>query len=82
MTCLHTARLYSQLISTCTTEKIQNLTKALEFYVQLVALAENHIKRDALTPIKDCEELRIAKEMVVLLPVKLSRLSQGEILSD
>ncbi|CAH8438058.1 unnamed protein product [Schistosoma rodhaini] len=82
VTCLHTARLYSQLISTCTAEKIQNLTKALEFYVQLVALAENHIQRDVSTAIKDCEELRIAKEMVVLIPVKLTRLSRGEILPD
>ncbi|CAH8436950.1 unnamed protein product [Schistosoma turkestanicum] len=82
VTYLYTARLYSQLISTGTTEKIQNVSKALDFYLQLVTLAENHIKRFPKSAIKDCEELKIAKEMVALLPLKLSRLSQGELLSD
>ncbi|KAK4472983.1 hypothetical protein MN116_004181 [Schistosoma mekongi] len=81
-TCLYTARLYSQFISTDNVEKIRNLSKALDFYEQLVILAEHHIQGNPTTPIKDCAELRIAKEMIVLLPVKLSRLSRGEILTD
>ncbi|TNN07010.1 KIF1-binding protein isoform 1 [Schistosoma japonicum] len=81
-TYLYTARLYSQFISTDNIEKIRNLSKALDFYEQLVTLADHHIQRNPTTPIKDCDELRIAKEMVVLLPVKLSRLSRGEVLTD
>ncbi|CAH8826785.1 unnamed protein product [Trichobilharzia szidati] len=79
---IYTARLYSHQISFDNNEKIQNLTKALDFYVETVCIAENHIKRHPETLIKNCEEVRIAKEMVSLLPVKLGRLSRGESIPD
>nr|CAH8824305.1 unnamed protein product [Trichobilharzia regenti] len=79
---IYTARLYSHQISFDNNEKIQNLTKALEFYVQTVNIAEHHIKSHPETLIKNCEEVRIAKEMVSLLPVKLGRLSRGESIPD
>ncbi|CAH8446267.1 unnamed protein product [Heterobilharzia americana] len=82
MACIYTARLYSQLISIDNMEKIQNLTKALNFYSQTVFARRNHIKHNSTTLIKSCEEIRIAKEMVSLLPIKLSRLSRGEIIPD
>ncbi|CAL8089043.1 unnamed protein product [Calicophoron daubneyi] len=79
---LYSARLHSRIIPTDVPDRINNISRSLNQYKHILTLAEGHVKRNPFSTLKQTEEVRIAEEMVALLPAKIHRLSRGEPVSD
>ncbi|VDP94019.1 unnamed protein product [Echinostoma caproni] len=74
----YSARLHSRLITVNPNEYIRNITRSLAEYRIVVSIVENHVQYHPRSPVQNAEELKIARDMCNLLPVRLTRLARGE----